>query len=68
MGDLQHALAKALSLDAEIMIALADKDLVSRGPDMHMPRWRIFVFDKGKDILRRVATGIDAVSRQQRLA
>jgi hypothetical protein len=25
MGDLQHALAKALSLDAEIMIALADK-------------------------------------------
>ena len=45
------------------MTALADKSLVSRGPDMHMPAWRIFVFDAGKEMLRRVSAGIDVVSR-----
>ncbi len=50
---------------SDAMIALANKDLVSRGPDMHMPAWRIFVFDEGKDMLRHVGAGIDAVSQPE---
>ena len=48
------------------MTTLANKGLVDRGPDMHMPAWRIFVFEAGKNMLRSVGPGIDAVSRLDR--
>ncbi len=54
-------LSRATISDA--MGALANEGLVDRGPDMHMPAWRIIMTQKGTDLLRRVRPGIDAVSR-----
>ncbi len=54
-------LSRATVSDA--MCVLANEGLVDRGPDIHMPAWRIIMTDKGRDLLHRVGLGIDAVSR-----